>query len=56
VGWALAKWIVDGKPPIDLSPTSCTRFKDKSWSEAQLQREAVWQYRHFYGAVGVPAP
>jgi len=51
VGEALAAWIVDGKPPVDLSPMSCMRFKDKSWSEAQLQREAAWQYRHFYGAV-----
>ena len=51
VGEALAAWIVDGKPPVDLSPMSCMRFKDKSWSEAQLQRDAAWQYRHFYGAV-----
>jgi glycine/D-amino acid oxidase-like deaminating enzyme len=51
VGEALATWIVDGKPPVDLSPMSCLRFKDKSWSEAHLQRDAAWQYRHFYGAV-----
>jgi 4-methylaminobutanoate oxidase (formaldehyde-forming) len=51
VGEALATWIVDGKPPVDLSPMSCMRFQDKSWSEAQLQRDAAWQYRHFYGAV-----
>jgi 4-methylaminobutanoate oxidase (formaldehyde-forming) len=51
VGEALAMWIVDGKPPVDLSPMSCMRFKDKSWSGAQLQRDAAWQYRHFYGAV-----
>ena len=51
VGEALATWIVDGKPPVDLSPMSCMRFQDKSWSEAQLQREPAWQYRHFYGAV-----
>jgi glycine/D-amino acid oxidase-like deaminating enzyme len=51
VGEALATWIVDGKPPIDLSPMSVTRFKDQSWSEAQLQSEAAWQYRHFFGAV-----
>jgi glycine/D-amino acid oxidase-like deaminating enzyme len=51
VGEALATWIVDGKPPVDLSLMSCMRFKDKSWSEAQLQRDAAWQYRHFYGAV-----
>jgi 4-methylaminobutanoate oxidase (formaldehyde-forming) len=51
VGEALATWIVDGKPPVDLSPMSCMRFQDKSWSEAQLQRDAAWQYRHFYGTV-----
>jgi len=51
LGEALAAWIVDGKPPVDLSPMSVTRFKDKSWPEEQLQREAAWQYRHFYGAV-----
>jgi glycine/D-amino acid oxidase-like deaminating enzyme len=51
VGEALATWIVEGKPPVDLSPMSCMRFQDKSWSEAQLQRDAAWQYRHFYGAV-----
>lgn len=51
VGEALAAWIVDGKPPVDLSPMSVTRFKDQSWSEARLERDAAWQYRHFYGAV-----
>lgn len=51
VGEALAAWIVDGQPPVDLSPMSVTRFKDQSWSEDQLQRDAAWQYRHFYGAV-----
>jgi len=47
----LAIWIVDGKPSVDLSPMSVMRFKDRSWSESQLQREVAWQYRHFYGAV-----
>ncbi|HWZ69968.1 MAG TPA: FAD-binding oxidoreductase [Casimicrobiaceae bacterium] len=51
VGEALASWIVDGKPPVDLSPMSPTRFDDNTWSEQQLRREAAWQYRHFYGAV-----
>jgi glycine/D-amino acid oxidase-like deaminating enzyme len=50
VGEALATWILDGKPPVDLSPMSCMRFKG-SWSEDQLQQDATWQYRHFYGAV-----
>ncbi|MHC6156839.1 NAD(P)/FAD-dependent oxidoreductase [Bradyrhizobium elkanii] len=51
VGEALAAWIVDGNPPVDLSPMSVMRFKDQSWSEDQLERDAAWQYRHFYGAV-----
>jgi glycine/D-amino acid oxidase-like deaminating enzyme len=51
VGEALAAWIVDGKPPWNLSPMSVERFRDKTWDEARLQREAAWQYRHFYGAV-----
>jgi 4-methylaminobutanoate oxidase (formaldehyde-forming) len=50
VGEALAAWIVDGKPPVDLSPMSPSRFKDQAWSEERLKREAAWQYRHFYGA------
>ncbi|WP_426409965.1 NAD(P)/FAD-dependent oxidoreductase [Bradyrhizobium ganzhouense] len=51
VGEALAAWIVDGRPPVDLSPMSAMRFTDQPWTEAQLQSEAAWQYRHFYGAV-----
>jgi 4-methylaminobutanoate oxidase (formaldehyde-forming) len=51
VGEALAAWIVDGKPPWDLTPMSVERFAGKSWDEDQLRRQAAWQYRHFYGAV-----
>ncbi len=51
IGEALATWIIDGKPAVDLSPMSVMRFKGQSWSEPQLQRDAAWQYRHFYGAV-----
>ncbi|MGY3544906.1 glycine/D-amino acid oxidase-like deaminating enzyme [Bradyrhizobium sp. USDA 4472] len=51
LGEALATWIIVGKPPVDLSPMSVMRFQNQSWSESQLQKEAAWQYRHFYGAV-----
>jgi glycine/D-amino acid oxidase-like deaminating enzyme len=51
IGEALAAWIVDGKPPMDLTPMSVMRFKDEAWNEQELQRDAAWQYRHFYGAV-----
>jgi len=51
LGEALAAWIVDGRPPLDLSPLSPARFRDASWTEAQLQRDAAREYHHFYGAV-----
>jgi glycine/D-amino acid oxidase-like deaminating enzyme len=51
LGGALAAWIVDGRPPLDLSPLSAARFEGHPWSEEQLRGEAAWQYRHFYGAV-----
>lgn len=51
LGEALAAWIVDGKPPVDLTPMSPMRFKGEPWNEDELRRDAAWQYRHFYGAV-----
>ena len=49
IGEALAAWIVDGEPPIDLAPLSITRFAEP-YPEERLERDAAWQYRHFYGA------
>ncbi|HEV2282236.1 MAG TPA: FAD-binding oxidoreductase [bacterium] len=51
LGEALAAWITDGRPPIDLSALSPARFGDRRWAEEQLRRDAAWQYHHFYGAV-----
>ncbi len=51
LGEKLARWIVDGQPPMDLSCMAPERFSGLSWTEAELQRAASWQYRHFYGAV-----
>jgi glycine/D-amino acid oxidase-like deaminating enzyme len=51
LGEALAAWIVDGRPPMDLSALSPVRFRDAAPPEGQLQRDAAWQYHHFYGAV-----
>lgn len=51
LGEALAAWIVDGRPPLDLSALSVARFRDRTWaSEDQLRRDAAWQYHHFYGS------
>ncbi len=51
IGEMLAAWIVEGQPPMDLTPLSVARFSSESWSEEQLKKDAAWQYRHFYGAV-----
>jgi len=50
LGEALAAWIVDGAPPMDLAPLSAARFGADPWSEDELKRQAAWQYRHFYGS------
>jgi 4-methylaminobutanoate oxidase (formaldehyde-forming) len=50
IGDALAAWIVDGEPPLDLAPLSITRFAG-TISDDRFEREAAWQYRHFYGSV-----
>jgi glycine/D-amino acid oxidase-like deaminating enzyme len=50
IGDALAAWIVDGEPPLDLEPLSLSRFAEPI-EDAELARDAAWQYRHFYGSV-----
>jgi 4-methylaminobutanoate oxidase (formaldehyde-forming) len=51
IGDAIAAWIIEGAPPIDLAALSLERFRSDTASEEQLQKEALWQYRHFYGSV-----
>jgi glycine/D-amino acid oxidase-like deaminating enzyme len=51
IGDAIAAWITDGVPPIDLSALSLERFQSGTPSEEQLREKALWQYRHFYGSV-----
>jgi 4-methylaminobutanoate oxidase (formaldehyde-forming) len=50
LGEALAAWVLDGQPGLDLTPLSLTRFAAAPRSEDRLKRDAAWQYRHFYGA------
>jgi 4-methylaminobutanoate oxidase (formaldehyde-forming) len=50
IGDALAAWITEGAPPLDLTPLSLERFRPGSPSDEQLARDAAWQYRHFYGS------
>ncbi|HTZ87110.1 MAG TPA: FAD-binding oxidoreductase [Solirubrobacteraceae bacterium] len=49
IGDALAAWILDGAPPLDLAALSLERFGTQPLPEDQLGRDAAWQYRHFYG-------
>jgi 4-methylaminobutanoate oxidase (formaldehyde-forming) len=50
LGEALAAWILDGRPPLDLSSLSVARFRERTWKgEEDLRRDAAWQYHHFYG-------
>jgi 4-methylaminobutanoate oxidase (formaldehyde-forming) len=48
IGDLLAAWIIDGTPPLDLTPLSLTRFHPEAHSEQRLRQDASWQYRHFY--------
>jgi len=50
IGEALAAWIAEGEPPLDLTPLAMTRFSRESYSEERLKQETAWQYRHFYGS------
>ncbi len=50
IGEALAAWIVEGEPPLDLAPLSIARFGAGSYSEERLKQKAAWQYHHFYGS------
>jgi 4-methylaminobutanoate oxidase (formaldehyde-forming) len=50
IGDAVAAWIADGEPPLDLAELSIARFRGRPL-QADLERDAAWQYRHFYGAL-----
>jgi len=50
IGEELAAWIVDGAPTRDLSPLAPGRFAAAAPPPEALERDAVWQYRHFYGS------
>jgi 4-methylaminobutanoate oxidase (formaldehyde-forming) len=50
VGEAVAAWMVDGAPPLDLAELSLERFAGSQVDEDELKQRAAWEYRHFYGA------
>jgi 4-methylaminobutanoate oxidase (formaldehyde-forming) len=48
VGAVLADWVVDGKPPFDLSPLRLDRFGAFAQDEEQLRQACLWRYAHHY--------
>ncbi len=50
LGEALAQWIVDGKPPMDLSEISLERFAGHELPEDELRRLCREAYAHHYRA------
>jgi len=55
VGEALAAWILEGEPPLDLSSLAPSRFADRSFSESELVRLGVWHYANYYTPPDVAA-
>lgn len=51
MGEAIAQWIVDGKPEIDLSEVTIDRFADRQLPEDELRRRCSEAYSHHYTAV-----
>lgn len=51
VGEVMAEWIVDGSPSVEVEHMRATRFGRGRIDESALIEQAIWQYRHFYGAV-----
>lgn len=51
IGELIAEWIIDGHPSVDIEHMRATRFGRKPIDESVLVDQAIWQYRHFYGAV-----
>jgi glycine/D-amino acid oxidase-like deaminating enzyme len=50
VGAVLADWIVDGAPPLDLSPLRLGRFGALAYDEERLRKACLWRYAHHYSA------
>ena len=48
IGELLAEWILDGKPSLDLSPMSISRFGPEWEDEQRLRDAAAYEYWHYY--------
>ena len=51
LGEALAQWIVDGTPPMDLSEIGIERFADRELPEEELRLLCREAYANHYTAV-----
>jgi 4-methylaminobutanoate oxidase (formaldehyde-forming) len=51
VGEVLAQWIVEGEPPVDLTPLAPGRFGAGYELEERLREACRRQYAHHYWAV-----
>jgi glycine/D-amino acid oxidase-like deaminating enzyme len=48
VGAVLADWVVEGTPPLDLSPLRLGRFDTLAQNEEALCAACLWRYAHHY--------
>jgi glycine/D-amino acid oxidase-like deaminating enzyme len=56
LGEAMAQWILDGAPALDLSDVSTARFAGRDLDEAELRERCRHAYATHYRASGGPAP
>jgi glycine/D-amino acid oxidase-like deaminating enzyme len=50
VGQVLSEWIVNGEPPMDLTPLAPARFQGGP-ADDRVRAECLWQYAHHYSDV-----
>jgi len=55
LGEAMAQWILDGAPALDLSDVSTARFAERDVDEAELRERCRHAYATHYRASGGPA-
>jgi 4-methylaminobutanoate oxidase (formaldehyde-forming) len=52
VGELVAKWVVEGEPPMDVSRFRLSRFGAEVDSDERLRAACLWRYAHHYSAAG----
>jgi glycine/D-amino acid oxidase-like deaminating enzyme len=55
LGEAIAEWVVDGEPALDLSEISPARFAGRDFDEADLRERCRHAYATHYRASGGPS-